>query len=265
MTTPWHLGFEAEDRLELFGQSEARLRASVRALARVAGPAMLLFCIVDDHVHAVVFCDRERAGRLARSILLTLKGLAAVPLRPSSFIKRVENRGHLSQLVRYCIEQPAHHKLKVHSALWTGSCFQDLIGARAVGALGVRLETVLPRFNRVDLLTYAGLPPRELMPTDDKLVRSAGARRLARAAAAALAAEPDLRGHRLEVEQARAAACVLAAAAGMATRETAAALDVALRTVQRLAHSAPDAVVLRSVRMRLALEDAVASLPPPPR
>lgn len=258
MDSPWHLGLEADDRLALF-QSEEKLRLAVRTLARIAGKACLLFCIVDDHVHVVVYCDRERAGRLARAILLALRVHAAVPFKPQVYIRHVENRHHLTRLVSYSLEQPSHHKLPVHPVLWTGSCLSDLIGARSIGALGVPLTRVLPRFKLADAMPLVGLEPRDVVAADDRTMREAGAARLAMAAAAALSADPKLQGHRKEVEEARAAAAVLAKTAGIATRETASALDVAMRTVQRLSASQPPTAVLGAVRVRLALENAVAS------
>lgn len=259
MAGPWHLGFESEDRLELFGRSEATLRKAVRVLARVAGKDTLLFCIVDDHVHVVVFCEKENAGRIARAILLALRPLASVPFRPHAYVKKVESRSHLTQLVRYCLDQPVHHDLKVHPALWSGSCLQDLAGARVVGALGKSLWTVLPQRSLLDVLPLVGLDASEIVPAADKKLRSAGAARLASAAAAALAADPELKGHRAEVEQARSAVSILGRGAGVATREIASALGVTLRTVQRLSLVAPDRSLLRAVRIRISLEEAAAN------
>jgi hypothetical protein len=34
--------------------------------------------------------------------------------------------------VTYLLKQPVKHGLDVHPALWTGSCFLDLIGARLI-------------------------------------------------------------------------------------------------------------------------------------
>ncbi len=35
----------------------------------------------------------------------------------------------MSNVFGYLLRQPSHHDLQVHPALWTGSCFLDLVGA----------------------------------------------------------------------------------------------------------------------------------------
>ncbi len=62
----FHLTVSAVGRHVWFPTKHAR-RAAVRALGRVAGAWITLVALVDDHVHVVVFCEEERAGRLARA------------------------------------------------------------------------------------------------------------------------------------------------------------------------------------------------------
>jgi len=259
MAKIWHVTLESVGRQRLH-ETEDSLRAAVRAFARVAGGETLLFCIVDEHVHVVARCDRERAGRLARAVSLALKPTADVGFRKQAYIGPVEERRHMQRLVTYVLEQPSHHELPVHPALWTGSCFQDLVGARCVGALGAPLTGPLPRFKLAEVLPSVGLGAAVIVPADDERLHEAGAQRLAQAAAAALSVNPALTGNRQEVVCARAAAAVLARCAGISTSSVADALGASLRCVQNLSHVEPDSRVFEAVRTRLALEDVVAAL-----
>jgi hypothetical protein len=260
MAEVWHMSLESEGRHTLF-RTESELRGAVRALAGLAGAEALLFCLVDDHIHLVLACDRKRAALLARGINLALRRFAAVPFaRRGAYVGRVDNRAHLTRLVSYLVEQPAHHSLPCHPALWTGSCFLDLLGARSIGALGQPLTSLLPRFALAGLSDSVGLPLREIRPADEAALRAAGAARLASAVGAALAAPLALSGNSKVVAEARAAASRLAAAAGIGTGETAAAMGVTMRCVQRLALcTSVSPGVLVAARLRLSLENAVAA------
>lgn len=107
----------------------------------------MLFCIVDDHLHVVLLCEAQQAGVLSRELLLALRPLTGPNLAPA-FVRPVEGRGHLEWLVRYVLEQPTKHGLPGHPALWPGSCFPDLVGARRLPGLSLRLRLseALPRF-----------------------------------------------------------------------------------------------------------------------
>jgi len=253
----WHLVVESEGRQALFHE-EVELRDVVRALAAIAGAETVLFCVVDEHLHVVVFCSRERAGRLAQSIKLALKARTRVPLKHPTFIEPVENRPHLERLVAYVLKQPSHHNLPVHPALWTGSCFLDLVGARSVGALGQRIGKFLHRFQLSEALEHVGLTGQSVPPADDERIRHAGAARLADAAAAALAVGSGLASERPEAVEVRGVVCFLAGVAGLSTRDTAAALGKTMRCVQILAKKVPPSGFVNAVRVRLALEDSVS-------
>ena len=91
----WHLTVASDGRTPLF-PDEARRRAAVRTLARVAGQELVLFSVVDDHVHLVVTCDRSRVGWLGRAVVLGLRTVAAArgrALPPPSRPKRVARDG----------------------------------------------------------------------------------------------------------------------------------------------------------------------------
>lgn len=172
----------------------------------------------------------------------------------------MQGRAHLENLVPYLLSQTSHHGLRVHPALWNGSCFLDLVGARAISGLHLQLFDALPRYRIADVMEAVGLPRKPVVPFDDRQLREMGAAALARVAAVALAVGPDLVGRTEEVVSARAAVCVLAASVGIATREIAVVMNLAPRTVQRITATPVDQAVLRSVRTYLALESLVRRL-----
>lgn len=255
----WHLTWASDGRTALFPKEPARL-AAIRALARVAGDWTTLFAIVDDHVHLVVSAERKVAGRVARNGLVALRKLAAGPLDPAH-IRAVETRAHMQWLVTYLLEQPKKHGLPAHPALWSGSCFPDLVGARAVPgfSLQTRLAEAIPRFRLREAHAAVGLEKTELTPVDGDRIRRLGADRLARAAAATLAEPFPLQGKRAPTSLARAAACHLGRGAGIPTSELTHVLAISPQAALRLAGKNVDSGLLEAVALRLALEEAVAS------
>lgn len=150
----WHLRFSSDGRHPLFPDEERR-RIALLVLVRHAGAWLIALGIVDDHLHVVVVCSRRRAGKLCRALVLGLRPIAGLGFE-SSFIKPVESRAHLLRLVSYCIEQPAKHGLAVPPMMWSGSCFADLVGARRIGGLTLRVADVLPRYRPADAWAAAG-------------------------------------------------------------------------------------------------------------
>lgn len=253
-----HLTFATEGRHVLFAD-EASRRAAVRALTRVRGVRILLFCVVDDHVHVVFWARPSRQGALKKAFHNVLAPVAQVRVLPGR-LRRVNGRSHLWWLVRYLLAQVVKHGLSAHPALWCGSCFLDLIGARWLPSLVLHITDALPRLTRGEVLAAVGLD-RMPRPLEDAEIRGLGARRLVAAAAAAACAEPALRGNRQEVVQARRAAVRLGVAAGMTVSELAWALGASTRTVQRLKHADVEEALIEAVRVRLALEEVVDRSP----
>ncbi|MFH1470078.1 MAG: hypothetical protein ABIO70_37180 [Pseudomonadota bacterium] len=230
-------------------------------LVRVCGRRAVLFNVVDDHLHLVAQCDESDLGHLCRSVLLALHPLTEVPFAPV-YIKPVTDRGHLGTLVRYVLEQGPHHGLPVHPALAVGSCFADLIGARVLPGFEQRLPRLLPRFRLRSAFAAVGMRLEQpLAPANDDALATAGAARIRAACAFALAAPPDLPGREAWVVDARAAFVQLAHAAGLPTRVIAQVGDMPPRTVQFLGHRAVSPPLLAAARLRIALEDAVHTLP----
>jgi hypothetical protein len=254
----WHLTFGADGRNVLFRDEASRL-AAIRRLAYKAGTDIVVFCLVDEHVHVAVTGDRPKAGRLARSILLAMRPWTVVPLDPAK-IRPVANRFHLQRLVPYVLSQSVRHHLPVHPALWSGSCFADLVGARAIESLNLQVARVLPRFRLREALSAVGLPKAELTTPSFDEIRRLGAFRITQAAAAALCVPHPLQGRTTPTSLARAAACQVAHAAGVPRSEVSHALGITRRAIRQLVNRPINARVLRSVYRRLGLELLVGGI-----
>jgi len=250
-----HVTIASVDRAVLYAEPEMLLDAT-RALARVAGADLLLFCVVDDHAHAVVSLARGGAGPLARRLAYALGTVFTVELAPSRF-RQVDGRSHLVTLVDYVLNQPRKHGLAHagHPALWLGSCFVDLVGARLLAGFDPRcLASTLPRLGRKHLYDAVGLPV--VAPLDDEELRAEGPRRVGDAAAAALGL-CVLEGSSDAVVRARRAAGRLCHTLGFADAAIAFGLRCPRRTANRLARDAPpDAALDRAIRLQLALRRA---------
>ncbi len=248
-----HISLSSVNRMPLFPTEGARRRA-IHALARVVGGIAALFCIVDDHVHVVGAGD-VFPGMVARGLHASLAVRAQAPVnRPH--VKPVEDRSHLMNLVRYLLLQTDHHELDAHPATWSGSAFQDLVGARMVPGMKAPLWRLLPRLRRSDLFEIVGLNP-DLAPLENDRVRSLGAWRITSAAASAHAAPPNLKGNSPASVAARRAAVHLASASGLSVDEMVWALAMTKAGVRRLRRRPVDAAALRATRLRLALEEMV--------
>ena len=143
--------------------------------------------------------------------------------------------------------------------MWSGSCFADLVGARLVPGLKIRIRQVLPRFGLRTAFEAVGLVAARLVPLPDEEIRRVGASVLAEAAAAALCVVHPLRGKTARTTLARAACCQLARDAGIASTEVAHGLDITRQGVSQLAGRTIDRRILRAVRMRLARRQTTRS------
>lgn len=252
----WHLTFATDGRLPLLGE-EGALRRAVRTLGVVAPGELLLFAIVDDHLHLVVCCDVARRGRIASALALALRPLLRSPLG-APHVRPVESRSHLVWLVRYLLTQTRHHDLAAHPALATGSCFADLVGARCVAGLGAGpLHDALPRLRPGELYEIVGVRPPG--PLSDEAIRSLGPGRLLAAASAALAAPPGLAGRSAPEVEARRAAASLAAAVGISRAELRWALGLTRQGIDHLRGRPAAPALEAAIRLRLALEEAIAA------
>src|SRR5688572_11527742 len=208
-----HINIEVRGRLAI-APTEALRRQLVRVVVRVLGPRLIVFSLVDEHVHFVL------RGPQARAAAATLRAAlgACVPelTLEEPFLRVVTTRAHLRWCVGYVLTQVEHHDLPVHPALWTGSCFQDLIGARRLRGFDARpLREELPKTRLRDLLSIVGLEPTPLLPVEERELVGVGPAHLIDLAGAALGVGPALVGCARPVVQARALALHAARYAGV--------------------------------------------------
>jgi hypothetical protein len=257
----WHLNIASRTRHALFPSEALRLQA-VTKLVSICGNTMVLFCIVDDHLHWVVLCDRCQCSTIARAAKLAVAALTSTATK-SVHIEPVNGRNHLETLRSYILLQTIRHGLPGHPALWSGSCFPDLVGARWIPELRLRLQDVLPRCTQADLCRDLALPLRQLEPSELTELRTGGASSLVAAAAAACGATPELRGKRRETVRARRVACSLARAVDMPLREVAWALGIHPGNARKLLTTPVEPEALLATRRRITLEQVVAKHPFP--
>ncbi len=185
-----------------------------------------------------------------------MQPLVDAELQPA-FKRLVKDRGYLAWLIRYHVRQPIKHNVKEHAALWSGSCFQDLVGARYVPGLALTIAQSLPQYSVKTVLSHLMLSPFSAVPLGNDAVRALGARRIAAAAASAVAAGPSLDNLERASVHAKRAAALLAHEVGISNDEITWALPVSKRTVQRAAPREGDDRRLKAIRVRLALEEAI--------
>lgn len=241
-----HVTMASGDRLPLFA-TRAQVLAAVACLCEVLGAALLLFCVVDDHVHLVL--ERVPTRVLAR----LQRRLSAIASRPvgEPFVRRVRDRKHLTNLVAYVLKQSAHHGVQgaPPCALEPGSCFADLVGARVlVEPLAPRLQRWMPRWSPSVCWSHVGL--RALEPASDELVFELGAGAVLRevAAAGGVADPRQMRG-----DLRRTAAALLHGVCRMTAPVVADVLGMASRTVRKDLVRGGCPELERAARLRLAI------------
>jgi hypothetical protein len=253
----WHvtLTAERESRLPLFPDEAAYLEALHR-LGKVCAGCLALFALIAEHLHFVALKSRPAAGRLAQATILTLRPVVTTPLAPSHFAS-VDTRSHMRWLLRYMLEQPQKHGMPGHPALWVGSCLPDLVGARIIDGLSLRIEQALPDYSHGMALRILGLPGKQVAPAGREVLRAAGAHRLKLAAAATLGVGPSLTGNTPAALLARRAVLQLAERVGIRPAEVAAALGRSPGTIWRLRRVEVEPAVLQAIARRVTLENLV--------
>ncbi len=246
----WHITLAADGRFPL-----SRTLAIIATIVRVCGDVLLLFAVVDDHVHLVLIGERFEVGRRTSGLVRALEA----SLEPAR-VRPVADRAHLRRLVGYVAGQPRHHG----AGSWEGTCLPDLLGARRLGFDAGRLAAQLPRENLGALaLEGAGFGVSAIAPAGDALVRTHGAVRGYRSAlaAAGLAERGGRTPLRVAVDRGWRH---LAAQAGLHLDAREAA-GIAQRTWQRLATEPVDSAWVAAIRRSIAFEVATPILRPPIR
>lgn len=251
----WHLTFSTDGRFPLFTDEEMRRRA-IRKLGFIAGGELLLYCIVDDHLHLVLLCAAGRKGRICSALLRSFRLMGAEKALPAHQ-RPVENRSHLNWLLRYTVQQVSHHGVDAHPATWSGSCFQDLVGARVLTGFRPRIKQLLPRLNTLAVMEMVGLPSRPIVPAGEDVLRLAGVEGLVEAAGNALAVGPELRGKTAPVVAAKRAVAQAAALASLPSSDVARALGMPQRGVGFLRLGPAEAAIQKAMRIRISLHRAI--------
>lgn len=127
----WHVTWSSVGRLPIVADEDGR-RSLARALVQRCGASLVLFAIVDDHVHVWLYGAPAELGRLVRAVTLLLRARAAVPIEPAH-VEYVRRRSHAEALVGYLLTQTLHHGISGHPAVASGMCAADLLGARDLG------------------------------------------------------------------------------------------------------------------------------------
>ncbi len=250
-----HVNFSTVGRVTL-ARNECELCAVVRALARIGGERIQLFCVVDEHVHLVV--RTSRPGLMVRDVIRAIRAVIPGVVFQSPHVKPIESRAHHVRLVEYLLRQPKKHGLSVHPALWSGSCFLDLAGLRILpGFTSEALRGELPRVTLRSLLPSVGLPSRPIRATDDGLA-GVSLQRLVESASAVHALDSKIEGRSQVVVSVRALTAQAALKAGFPRRPIARILGVKVDQVTRLARRTLEPRALPALLRRLALEDYVA-------
>ncbi|MDP2306597.1 MAG: hypothetical protein Q8P18_11300 [Pseudomonadota bacterium] len=247
----FHLTYTTRGRQPLF-PGEALRRAAVRSLVRVGGGWIVLFCLVDEHAHVVVLCEPAALRRIARSLHMTLSAHASVPVLPAH-VEPVDNRGHMTTLVRYALTQVDHHALHAHPATWSGACFLDLVGARMLPGWRMNIHEALPRFGIADAMKAVGLPGSLPEPVGDAALKEVGVHALVAAAADAAGADPSLPGRTTEVVAARRTAISLARSAGIGPAALAEGLALSTRGCALLGEASASEDLVRAARVRIGI------------
>lgn len=217
----------------------------------------MLFALVDDHAHIVVMVEPQRLRRVQGALSKVLNHRSAVPFA-APYVLPVTTRTHMVSLVGYCLTQFGHHGLPDDPATATGSCFPDLIGARRIPGLTLRIATALPRFRLREAYEAVGLAAA-VMPADDAAARGLGPARLVDLLAQTFAVDPGFASNATAVVKARRVGARLAIDVGMRPRDISGPLGVTAIAAARLAARPVDLADLRAVRMRVALDIAAAN------
>jgi hypothetical protein len=235
---------------------EAKRRIVVHDLASALKGKLTMFGFVDEHGHVVVLDEPEHLAYLKQSTRAVFDNVSIGETEPV-WDGPVNGRSHAMSLLRYVENQTFHHEIPEPPALWSGSCFLDLVGARFIEGLEPRLFEVLPRLTVDDLPPLVGLPYGRIQPASDAMIRALGACRLRDAASAALAADPELQGNKKPARRARHVVARMARLVGIATDDVVYVLKRANPVVRRHANRPIERAWERATRVRLALEELV--------
>ena len=153
----WHVTLRLDrDFDRVIATTMSQIRNACRLFLRLGRRADLLaFGIADTHMHALLACDRSRAGRFVHDVEVGLRHRLELPVPfARARFTPVERQGHLRNTIGYVFGQDDHHALH-RDPFREGTNLCDLLGARTFGRWTVqRFKELLPRVGRGDLLEH---------------------------------------------------------------------------------------------------------------
>lgn len=253
----WHVILRLVDGRVIAPKVEHRRRVTRIVHRHALGRMLLAYRLVGDHLHVLLACSREEAGRFAHAVEVALRRALRIPVAfEAARIRAVPDQRHLENAFRYILRQERRHGLDIDPTM-DASSLADLWGLRALGDSMRELHR--------DLLPRVRIGHDEVGFTRADLVAAPMALdRLADAAAAALALT-KIRGKGAERRAARAAAVKVGIAAGMTVAAIAAALGMHASGVRRLRDEVVAPELVRAVELQLRIRGllAVARATPP--
>ncbi|MBT3220857.1 MAG: hypothetical protein HN348_17370 [Proteobacteria bacterium] len=243
-------------RPTLFVTSED-LTWAVATIVRTTHGKSPLFSIVDEHVHVVIPGDAFAVGRMCSGLVRAFNHKLGYKLN-KAHISLVNGGDHLDTLIAYYLRQPAKHDLNTgHPALWPGSCFMDLIGARCLSGFDRHLiHRHLPRLRTERFTRVIGLPP--IIPATDQELKLAGLTQLAQGAKAATDGKSE------QQRRGRVAIAQLAKHLGFRNLDIAEVLQTHPRTIGKLASAPAEPRLVQAIRLQISLNNAIVKSARPP-
>jgi hypothetical protein len=269
----WQITFDLRGRLPI-ARSPAEWDRATRTLLRVlARWALVAFCVVHDHLHVIVACDRAKAGRAAQAVEVALgwwRRSAGTPRRetwnPPRFTP-VRDRRHLGDAARYVLANGSV-ETGMDILTWRWSNAWEILGLRPMRySLASGFEATTPAFVAE---VVAGRHDWRPEPIEPCAAPSDSPVAIARIAAAVLGygSGPEAMD-RTTRRQWRELAIALGRHRGWTARDLASALGIRPRTADRIRREpAPDALAAATRLLGLlgeaALDALLPLLPPNP-
>ena len=247
----WHVILRLVDGRVIAPRIDHRRRLTRIVHRHGRGRLLLAYRLVGDHLHVLLACSREEAGKFAHAVEVALRKALRIPVAfEAARIRAVPDQRHLENAFRYILRQERRHGLDIDPTM-DASSLADLWGLRALGDSMRELHR--------DLLPRVRIGREEVGFTRGELVAAPMAlEHLADAAAAALGLT-RIRGKGAERGAARAAAVKVGLAAGMTPATIAAALGQHASGVRRLRDAEVAPELVRAVELQLRIRGLLAS------
>jgi hypothetical protein len=153
-----HVILRLTDGRVLASSVEARRGLASLVLNRGPSCGLLAFRGSDTHLHALMACGRDAAGRWVQALSCALRwGLAMeVPFRPAHILP-IQDQVHLENAFSYVLRQDTHHGFR-NDPCHEASALPDLVGLRVRWPdLAGRVRERLPRWDRARLEPLLGV------------------------------------------------------------------------------------------------------------